>query len=393
MGTNIIINFNNLKKMKRIIFLIASIVLININTNAQDTGYKFKMKKEIAATPVKSQYRTSTCWSFSSLSFLESELIRMGKGEFDLSEMFVVRYTYLGKADKYVRMHGNSNLAGGGAFHDVLNIIREYGIVPEEVYSGKVIGEENHIHGELDAVIKGYLDAVIKNRNRKLTPVWKKGLAGILDAYLGEIPDKFEYNGKTYTPKTFATESGINPDDYIVLSSFTHHPFYEKFIIEIPDNWAWGECYNLPLNEFEEVLDNALKNSFSVAWGSDMSDKGFSRNFGVAVVPEKDWEEMTEEELNNVFKTPCKQKNITQELRQEGFDNFTTTDDHGMHIIGVGKDQKGNKFYKVKNSWGEYGPYDGYLYASKAYILYKSINYMIHKDAVPDSIREKLGID
>ncbi|MCK4345784.1 MAG: aminopeptidase [Bacteroidales bacterium] len=379
--------------MKRIIFLIASIVLININTNAQDTGYKFKMKKEIAATPVKSQYRTSTCWSFSSLSFLESELIRMGKGEFDLSEMFVVRYTYLGKADKYVRMHGNSNLAGGGAFHDVLNIIREYGIVPEEVYSGKVIGEENHIHGELDAVIKGYLDAVIKNRNRKLTPVWKKGLAGIMDAYLGKIPDKFEYNGKTYTPKTFATESGINPDDYIVLSSFTHHPFYEKFIIEIPDNWAWGECYNLPLNEFEEVLDNALKNSFSVAWGSDMSDKGFSRNFGVAVVPEKDWEEMTEEELNNVFKTPCKQKNITQELRQEGFDNFTTTDDHGMHIIGVGKDQKGNKFYKVKNSWGEYGPYDGYLYASKAYILYKSINYMIHKDAVPDSIREKLGID
>ncbi len=378
--------------MKRIVFLIVSIVLININTSAQDTGYKFKMKKEITATPVKSQYRTSTCWSFSTLSFLESELIRMGKGEFDLSEMFVVRYTYLGKADKYVRMHGNSNLAGGGAFHDVLNVIRKYGIVPEEVYSGKVIGEENHIHGELDAVIKGYIDAVVKNRNRKLTPIWKKGLAGIVDAYLGKIPDKFEYNGKTYTPKTFATELGINPDDYIVLSSFTHHPFYEKFILEIPDNWAWGECYNLHLNEFEEVLDNALKNGFSVAWGSDMSDKGFSRNFGVAVVPEKDWEEMTEEELSNVFKTPCKQKNITQELRQEGFDNFTTTDDHGMHIIGIGKDQKGNKFYKVKNSWGEYGPYDGYLYASKAFILLKTINYMVHKDAVPEPIRKKLGI-
>ncbi|MCK4466173.1 MAG: aminopeptidase [Bacteroidales bacterium] len=378
--------------MKRIVFLIVSIVLININTSAQDTGYKFKMKKEITATPVKSQYRTSTCWSFSTLSFLESELIRMGKGEFDLSEMFVVRYTYLGKADKYVRMHGNSNLAGGGAFHDVLNVIRKYGIVPEEVYSGKVIGEENHIHGELDAVIKGYIDAVVKNRNRKLTPIWKKGLAGIVDAYLGKIPDKFEYNGKTYTPKTFATELGINPDDYIVLSSFTHHPFYEKFILEIPDNWAWGECYNLPLNEFEEVLDNALKNGFSVAWGSDMSDKGFSRNFGVAVVPEKDWEEMTEEELSNVFKTPCKQKNITQELRQEGFDNFTTTDDHGMHIIGIGKDQKGNKFYMVKNSWGEYGPYDGYLYASKAFILLKTINYMVHKDAVPEPIRKKLGI-
>lgn len=379
--------------MKRIIFLIVSIVLININTNAQDTGYKFKIKKEIAATPVKSQYRTSTCWSFSSLSFLESELIRMGEGEYDLSEMFVVRYTYLGKADKYVRMHGNSNLAGGGAFHDVLNIIREYGIVPEEVYSGKVIGEENHIHGEMDAVIKGYLDAVIKNRNRKLTPVWKKGLAGILDAYLGKIPDKFEYNGKTYTPQTFATESGINPDDYIVLSSFTHHPFYEKFILEIPDNWAWGECYNLPMNEFEEVLDNALKNGFSVAWGSDMSDKGFSRSHGLAIVPEKDWEEMNKEELENVFTNAGKQKEITQELRQEGFDNFTTTDDHGMHIIGIGKDQNGNKFYKVKNSWGEYGPYEGYLYASKAYILYKSINYMIHKDAVPDSIREELGID
>lgn len=379
--------------MKRIIFLIVSIVLININANTQDTGYKFKMKKEIKATPVKSQYRTSTCWSFSSLSFLESELIRIGKGEFDLSEMFIVRYTYLGKTDKYVRMHGNSNLAGGGAFHDVLNVIREYGIVPEEVYSGKVIGEENHIHGEMDAVIKGYVDAVIKNRNRKLTPVWEKGLEGILDAYLGKIPKNFEYKGKTYTPKTFVAALGIDTDDYIIISSFTHHPFYEAFILEVPDNWAWGECYNLPLNEFEEVIDNALKNGFSVAWASDMSDRGFSRNHGLAIVPEKDWEEMTEEELNNVFKNAGKQKKITQELRQKGFDNFTTTDDHGMHIIGIGRDQNGSEFFKVKNSWGEYGPYDGYHYTSKAFILYKTTNYMVHKDAVPEHIKENLGID
>jgi len=329
-------------------------------------GYQFKIVKELPTTSVKNQYRSGTCWSFSSLSFVESELLRMDKGEYDLSEMFVVWHTYSDKAKKYVRFHGELNFGGGGAFHDVMYVLKEYGMVPEEVYDGKVIGEENHIHGELDAVAKGYVDAVLKNKNRKLSPVWHKGFEGILNAYLGDYPSSFTYKGKDYTPRSFADELGINPDDYVEIGSYTHHPFYSKFVIEVPDNWMFDEIYNVPLDEMMEIIDYSINNGFSVGWGSDVSEKGFSWKNGVAVVPDEEltdlsgtekekWEKLTDKEKKDAlysFEEPVKEKTITQEIRQAEYDNYKTTDDHGMLITGIANDQGNNIYYKVKNSWG-----------------------------------------
>ena len=370
-------------------------------------GYVFTIEKELDATPVKNQYRSGTCWSFSAISFLESELLRMGKGEYNLSEMFVIRHAYGDKAKKYVRLHGNLNLAGGGAFHDVITVINEYGMVPEEVYDGKVLGEENHIHGEMDNVVKAYVKAVVENKNKKLTPAWYHGLTGILDAYLGEIPEEFEYSGKKYTPKSFAESLGLNMDDYVELSSFTHHPFYEKFVLEVPDNWEWGLVYNLPMKEFNEVLDYAIDNGYTIAWGADVSEKGFSWKNGVAIVPEVDmldmtdtekekWEELTKKEKQAAlykFDKPGREKTITQEMHQEAFDNYSMTDDHGMHLTGKAKDQNGNEYFIVKNSWDDGGKYDGYFYASRAFVLMNTLDIMVHKDAIPKHIKKKLGFN
>ena len=370
-------------------------------------GYKFKIVKEIPTTSVKNQYRSGTCWSFSSLSFVESELLRMDKGEYDLSEMFVVWHTYADKAEKYVRFHGDLNFGGGGAFHDVMYVMKEYGIVPEEVYDGKVIGEEKHIHGELDAVSKGYMDAVLKNKNKKLSPVWHKGFEGILNAYLGEYPKSFTYNGKEYTPESFADELGINPDDYVEIGSYTHHPFYDKFVLEVPDNWMFDEIFNIPLDEMMEIIDYSINNGFTVGWGSDVSEKGFSWKNGVAIVPDEEltdlsgtekekWEKLTDKEKKDAlysFDEPVKEKMITQEIRQAEFDSYQTTDDHGMLITGIATDQDDNKYYKVKNSWGTSDHiYDGYFYASNSFVRLKTIDILIHKDAVPKHIRKKLGL-
>jgi bleomycin hydrolase len=376
--------------------------------NQEKTGYDFEVTTEIDHTPVRNQYRSGTCWSFSALGFIEAELIRMGKGEYDLSEMFVVRKVYKDKAEKHVRMHGHFNFGGGGALNDVTDVIKKYGIVPEKAYPGLEYGEEKHVHGELDKVLSEFLDGIIQNKNKKLTPAWKEAYLGILDAYLGENPSEFKYKGKTYTPRAFADEYlGINADDYILLTSYTHHPFYKPFILEVPDNWSWAKLYNVPIADLIDIMDNSVKKGYTISWASDVSEKGFSWSNGLAIVPtkkveeldglEKDkWEKLTKKEQQKQlynFDEPGDEIEVTQEMRQEAFNNYQTTDDHAMLIVGTAKDQKGNEYYKVKNSWGTGGHiYNGYFYASKPFVKYKTMSIMVHKDVVPGNIAEKLGL-
>jgi bleomycin hydrolase len=376
-----------MNKIFRLIILLLSVVSI---ANGQEKGFTFTMKKEMAYTPVKNQASSSTCWCFSGISMFESELLRMGKKPYDLSEMFIVRHTFENKARMYARMHGSSSFAGGGEYGDLLNGCRETGLVPDIIYPGLNYGEVKHNHNEMDASLKGFMDAVIKSQ--KLSTAWFAGLNGILDAYLGKTPESFNYEGKTYTPASFFKELGLNPDDYVLLTSFNHHPFYKPFMLELPDNWAAGQFYNLPLDEFMQVIDNSVTNGYTVAWASDMSDKGFSMKQGVAIIPEKNWNEMSEEEVSKAFNGSQPEKVITQELRQKEFDNFSTTDDHGMHIIGLATDQTGNTFYKVKNSWGIVGKYDGFIFVSKPYVMLRTTNIMVNKNAIPAAIAKKLGI-
>ena len=374
------------------------------DTTAVDT-FRFTTIKENKITPVKNQASSGTCWSFSALGFFEAELLRMGKPTVDLSEMFVVHQSYTDKADKFVRMNGTINFAGGGSFYDVMYTLKNYGIVPESEMSGLNYGEEKHRHGELDALTEAYVKTLVKNPNKKLSTAWKKGFTGILDAYLGERPKEFVANGKKYTPVTYAQSLGLNMDDYVSLTSFTHHPFYSKFVIEIPDNWRWEESYNLPLDEFAKVFDYAIDNGFTIAWGSDVSEKGFTRN-GVAVNPEvkkenlpgsdqAKWLNISQKEMEEQIykvKGPQPEVNVTQEIRQRDFDNYQTTDDHGMVIYGTAKDQNGTKYYLVKNSWGTDNKYKGIWYASDSFVKHKTINIVVHKDAIPKEILKKLGL-
>ncbi len=372
-----------------------------------EKGFNFTPITEIAHTPVPNQYRSGTCWSFAGNALFEAEILRMGGEEMNLSEMFIVRHAYSDKARKYVRLHGHLNLAAGGGFSDVVHVNKTYGILPEQAYPGLVIGEEKHMHGEMDAVLKAYCDAVIKNRNRRLTPVWHHGFEGLLDTYLGAYPEQFDYNGKSHTPKTFATETGLNMDDYIELTSFMHRDFYAPFILEIPDNWMWSETWNLPLDELMETLNHAMENGYTVAWGADVSEKGFSWKNGLAIVPDENledesgtererWESLTAAEKQKAlysFKEPIPEKVISPEIRQKAYDNYETTDDHGMLIVGTAEDQNGALYYKVKNSWGNDDHiYEGYLYASERYVRYKTINFFLHKDAIPEHIRKKMKL-
>lgn len=403
-----------MKDMKRLALMLVSVLIVastawgQSDTTKIEKGYQFTTVKDLPYTPVKDQNRSGTCWAFSTIAFLESEMLREGKPVTDLSEMYIVWHTYYQKAIKYVRMHGNINFAAGGAFHDVTSMIKQYGIVPESAYDGLNYGEEKHVHTEFDKMLLDQVKAVVENGNKKLSTAWIESIKGTLNSYLGDLPESFKYDGKTYTPETFATNYvGLNMDDYVELTSFTHHPFYSKFIIEIPDNWMWGEVYNLPLDELMSVIDNSIESGYTVAWGADVSEKGFSTSRqGVAVVPEVDkedmsnaeiakWEKMSDKEKDAALyklNKPGKEKEITQVMRQVGFDNYQTTDDHGMLIVGTAKDQDGHDYYKVKNSWGDYNKYDGFFYASKPYVEYKTISIMVNKNAIPKDIREKLGL-
>jgi bleomycin hydrolase len=404
-------HFNHFFSVALIAIFLAPVFLLFAQETEKEKpeGYIFTNTKEIKYTPVKNQNRSGTCWSYSGIGFLECELIRKGKGEFDLADQWIVKKAYSDKADKYVRMQGNWTFAGGGAFFDVFAMIDKYGIMPASVFSGSEYGEGLPVHGEIDALLKAYVDVIVKNPNKKLSTAWKKGYDAILDAYMGKDPEKFTCNGKEYTPKSFASFLGLNMQDYISITSFTHHPFYTQFAIEIPDNWIQESSYNVPLDEMMRIINNASDNGYSVAWGADVSDKGFNWGKGVAIVPEKDvasmddsdkarWEKLSQNEKNNEiynFDKPGKEKKITQEIRQEAFDNYTTTDDHGMVLVGKATDQNGTPYFLVKNSWGtdNRNPYNGFLYASQPYVALQTINVVVHKDAIPADIKKKLGIN
>ncbi|MDE6028062.1 MAG: C1 family peptidase [Muribaculaceae bacterium] len=376
--------------------------------NPDSTGFKFTDVIVIPTTPVKDQNKSGTCWAFSGISTLEDNVLKNTGKELDLSEMFVVRNAYIDKAKKYMRMNGKINFAQGGSFADVLEMTRLYGAMPEEAYAGLNYGEPKHSHYEMAEAMEAYLNAVLARgqKNSKLSSAWLPGFIGILDAYLGKAPESFTYNGKTYTPQSFAKEMGVIPENFEVYTSYTHHPFYESFALEIPDNWLWSTCRNVPMEELQAILDNALENGYSVMWAADVSEGGFKWRKGYALLPDdKDQKDMTDTELSrwvklddkdrdNVkfdIKGPVKEKKVTQESRQQTFDNYETTDDHGMVIVGTATDQEGNKYYKVKNSWDTNQIYDGFFYVSVPYFLEKTLNIGVHKDAVPKNIAKKFS--
>ncbi len=391
--------------MKKLFVLAVFALGFAAAASAQE-GYKFTDQKVVKTVPITNQYKSGTCWCYSTLSYLEEEIMAVGGEQMTLSQMWVVRHAYFDKAVKYVRLHGNLNFAVGGAAHDVTEMIAKYGIVPREVYTGQNYGTELPEFNEIDNVLKAYVDAIIKNGNGKLTPVWQDGLNAILDTYFGERPETFTYKGKEYTPKSFAESLPIKMEDYIEISSYTHHPFYSTFILEVPDNWMWHSMYNLPVGEMMQVLDAALEAGRPVAWGTDVSEKGFSRTKAIGVIPEEveknsigsdaeRWGKLTDAEkqaMINNLEGPMKEKTITQEMRQEAYDNYLTTDDHGMVIVGTATDQEGNPFYKVQNSWGESGPYKGFYYFSRPFVEYKTMDIMVNKNIVPKEILKKLGL-
>lgn len=396
---------------KLIIAALAAAVLSPATARADeetpDTAFVFTDEIVIPVTSVKDQNKSGTCWCFSGTSFFENEIRKAGGDSLDLSEMFTVYHCYLDKADRYVRMYGNANFAAGGSIMDVPYVWRRYGAVPEEVYRGLCYGEDKHVHGELDGELAAIVDVVTKKPNKKISPAWKKAFEGVLEAYLGKLPEKFTYKGKEYTPQSYAASLPVNPDNYVALTSFTHHPFYEEFVFEVPDNWLWANYMNIPLDELKAVVDNALAMGYTVAWAADVSEGGFKWTDGVALMPKgknegdmdgtelSRWVHLSDKDRQNEkyeFKGPVEEIEVTQELRQNMFDSQETTDDHGMEIVGTARDQKGKRYYKVKNSWDTNQKYDGYLYVSEPFFLAKTLNLLVNKKAVPKDIAKKINL-
>ncbi|HKM12813.1 MAG TPA: C1 family peptidase [Bacteroidales bacterium] len=374
--------------MKRFL-IIASAILIAASAFSQtQTIYKFTPVKDIEVTSVKDQARTGTCWCFATISLLEAELIRQGKGVYDLSEMFVVRHNYNKRiSDNYLRL-GRGNVGPGSLSHMTINAIAEHGIVPESVYGGIAYDSDKHNHSELSAFVKALSEVSVQRKVR--SPEYWKIHEHLFDTYLGKLPEEFEYNGKKYTPKSFAAMLGFDDlSDYVEITSFTHHPFYQQVPLEIPDNWDHQLYYNVPLDEFMAIIDNALLNGYTVAWDGDLISKSFNHNRGIAIDPKP---EFFEEAVK--FEKIYPELDATQKLRQDYFETFQTVDDHLMHVTGLFKDQNGTKFYKTKNSWGtsrneEMG---GYLYMSETYVKMRTLAILVHKDAIPKEIRKKMGI-
>lgn len=362
--------------------------------SADTTGFHFTQVLTTPGTPVEDQGSSGTCWSYSAGSFLESEMIKKGGPSVHLSKIYIARRSYEEKAKSYVRMHGSLNYGDGGIAHDVVNMYAKYGAVPYDAYTGLNFGNTRNQSGEMQEVIKAMLDAIIKAPNKgTLTTVWPQAINGVLDAYLGEAPETFTYNGKNYTPQTFAKEVvKLDADDYLEFQSVTDVPFYMKSTLMVPDNWALDQAWNVPAADITTIIDNALKNGYSVAWGGDVSEPSFSWKNGVAFVTTTPAADLTREEKEQLFKGPRPEPAITDAMRQKAFDSFATTDDHGMHITGIAKDQNGTEWYIVKNSWGTSNQQKGYLYMSKAYAAYKMTAFMVNRKAVPAAIAKKMGI-
>ncbi|MBB4119885.1 bleomycin hydrolase [Mesonia hippocampi] len=391
--------------MKKKIMSLGLAVMLSIGAFAQDDliaslkenqskaakeGFVFTPIINLATTSVKNQGSSGTCWSYSGNSFLESEMIKAGKEPVDISEIYTARCTYIEKAINYVRMHGSLNYGDGGALHDVINIYEKYGALPEEVYTGLNYGTDINRFGEMQAVLKGMLDGVIANKNGQLTPNWITAFTAALDSYLGEVPETFTYNGKKYTPKSFAKEVvGLEASNYIEVVNLAYEPLYTDVFFPVPDNWSFDYAYNVSMTDLTDIIDNALDKGYTIGWATDVSEKYFSWKNGVAFVPEKDYRDMSNEERKTLFDGPKPEREITIDMRAEAFDNYTTTDDHGMQIVGLAKDQDGKAYYIIKNSWGESNDYKGYLYVTKNFVQYKTTALLVNKNGMPKQLLKK----
>lgn len=368
----------------------------------------FTVIKENPITSIKDQNRSGTCWAYSTLSFFESEILKKSGKTYDLCEMFVANKNYMDRATMTVRMHGDVSFSQGGSAYDVYYVLKNYGICPEDAMPlpGTMYGDSLANFNEFFDVMTPYVEKIAKSDSKKLTPAWKNGLQGIIDAYLGKCPENFTYEGKNYTPKTFAESLGLDWNDYVSITSYTHHPFWTEFAVEVQDNWRWPMSWNVPMDDMMRIIDNAVMNGYTVAWGGDVSEEGFTRKgLGIAYDTKKvqslsgsdaaKWLRLSKTEKSNKLDSlgiNAPEITPSQELRQQRYDNWELTDDHGMLIYGIAKDQNGKEYYMVKNSWGEYGDYKGTWYMTKAFVANATMDYMVNKNAIPEDIRKKLGI-